>query len=185
MASLVRCVALPSSHLLDRMNDVLFDERCTAEGTTDEKQNRQGSTLSGLFLKFSSETDDARTGDVVCLLPALHQAKNDAGPTEIATNGERQKLDTEQRTSHNPKRGSHMNWVGASMVCRGDNDILTLFLGRLSGLIRQPQTSRTQQSHHPGSSYLAIPSQGHPPGGILHQRRSTNTPSCFTTSRVV
>ena len=139
------------------MNDVLFDERSKAEVTTDEKQNRQGSALSGLFLKFSSETDNAKTGDVVCLLPALQQPKNDATPTEIKTNGERQKLDNEQRTAHNPKRGSHTNWVGANMVCRGANDILTLFLGRLSGLIRQPQTSRTQQSHHPGSSYLAIP----------------------------
>ena len=101
------------------MNDVLFDERSKAEVTTGEKQNRQGSALSGLFLKFSSETDNAKTGDVVCLLPALQQPKNDARPTEIATNGERQKLDNEQRTAHNPKRGSHTNWVGASMVCRG------------------------------------------------------------------
>ena len=96
----------------------------------------------------------------------LHKPKHDARPTEIATNGKRQKRDNEHRTAHNPKRGAHTSWAGASMVHRGANDIVTLFLGRRSGLTRRPQTSRTQQSHHQGSSHLAIPSQG-PQRGIL------------------
>ena len=80
------------------------DERCSVWRTLHSrgdhwwKTEPTGKHAFGLALKFSSETDDARTGDVVCLLPALHQPKTDARPTEIATNGERQKLDNEQRT---------------------------------------------------------------------------------------
>ena len=93
--------------------------------TTDETQDRQGSTLSGFASvvdpRFSSETDVARASS----------AENDARPTEIATNGKRQKRDNEHRNADNPKRGAHTNWVGASMVHRDANDIVTLSLGRL------------------------------------------------------
>ena len=39
---------------------------------------------------------------------------------------------------------------------------------RRLGLTRSPRTSRNEQSHQPGSSHLAVPSQGHPPRAKLH-----------------
>ena len=139
---------------------------------------------SGLFLKFSSETDIARTGDVVCLLAALHQPKNDGRPAEIATNGKRQKRDNEHRTAHNPKSGAHTNWVGASMVHRGA-DSVTVFLGRLSGLTRQPQTSELNNHitrDHRTWQYIHKVTLKEE---ICNNSRSANTRSCFSTSRAV
>ena len=64
----------------------LFDGRSTAEVTTDEEQNRNGGTLSGLFLKMS-----------LLKLTTRERVMK------------RQKRDNEHRTADNPKRGAHTN----------------------------------------------------------------------------
>ena len=113
------------------MNDVLFGERSTAEVTTDEKQNRQGSTLSGLLSNFLLKltTRERVMFSASCprfisrkTMPDLRKLRQTVRDRNLTTNNEPRTI---------PK-GAHtrIGLVPAWFVV-APNDIITLFLGRL------------------------------------------------------
>ena len=101
-----------------------------------------------MFLKFCSETDGARTGDVVCLLPALHQRQTERDRS-VTTN-------IKPRSAHSKKGRTHeLDWCqhGSSWRQRPCHPV------SLSPVKADSSTSDVP----------AIPSQGHPPREILQQ----------------